>query len=140
MRVTFTRPDLKRSGAYVVFVTDGGKLSASANQVDKATKGSLKRALKSSRFKGSEGQALAVLGPAGVNANQILLLGIGTPDKIDYLAVQSLGGAIFHSLGASGAKLASVFVDAIKGVKMSKAEFAANLAYGCHLRSYRLVK
>ena len=82
MRVTFARPDLKRSGAFVVFITDGGKLSASANQLDKATKGSLKRALESSKFKGSEGQALAVLGPAGVNANQILLLGIGTPDRL----------------------------------------------------------
>jgi leucyl aminopeptidase len=33
-----------------------------------------------------------------------------------------------------------VIVDALKGVKLSGAEFAANVAYGCQLRSYRFDK
>ncbi len=140
MRVTFARPILSRLGAYVVFVTDGGKMSESANQLNKATKGSLKRALESSRFNGAKGQTLVVLGPEGVNAKQILLLGIGAPDKIDDLAAQFLGGAIYRSLAASGVNSASVLLDTIEGVKISNAEFAANIAYGCHLRQYRFNK
>jgi leucyl aminopeptidase len=140
MRVTFARPTLNRLGAYVVFVADGGKMSESANQLNKNTKGSLKRAVESSRFNGEEGQTLVVLGPEGVNAKQILLLGIGAPDKVDDLAAQSLGGAIYRSLAASGVNSASVLLDTIQGVKISNAEFAANIAYGCHLRSYRFNK
>lgn len=140
MRVTFARPDLNRSGAYVVFVADGGKMSESANQLNKATNGSLKRALKSSRFNGRKDQTLVVLGSGGISAKQILLLGVGAADKIDVLAAQSLGGAIFRSLATSSAKSASVLVDTIKGVKISDSEFAANIAYGCHLRSYRFNK
>ena len=140
MRVTFARPTLDRLGAYVVFVADGGKMSESANQLNKATKGSLKRALESSGFKGAEGQTLVVLGSEGIGAKQILLLGIGTPSNVDDLAAQSLGGAIYRSLAASGEKSASVLVDTIRGVKISNAEFAANIAYGCHLRSYRFDK
>ena len=140
MRVTFARPILNRLGAYVVFVTDGGKMSESANQLNKATKGSLKRALKSSRFNGAEGQTLVVLGPEGVSAKQILLLGIGRPDRVSALVAQSLGGAIYRALAASGLKSSSVLVDNIPGVKISNAEFAANIAYGCHLRSYRFNK
>ena len=140
MRVTFARPILNRLGAYVVFVTDGGKMSESANQLNKATKGSLKRALKSSRFNGAEGQTLVVLGPEGVSAKQILLLGIGRPDRVSALVAQSLGGAIYRALAASGLKSSSVLVDNIPGVKISNADFAANIAYGCHLRSYRFNK
>ncbi|NKB20642.1 MAG: leucyl aminopeptidase [Alphaproteobacteria bacterium] len=137
MRLTFATPDQKRTGAYIVFATNGGKLSSSADQLDKATGGALKRALKNRKFTGKKGQTLAVLGPAGVKASRILLLGVGKADKIDDLAAQALGGAIFRSLGNSGDKTASVMVDAIKGMKMTGAEFAANLAYGCQLRSYR---
>ncbi|MBO39858.1 MAG: leucyl aminopeptidase [Rhodospirillaceae bacterium] len=140
MRVIYTKPSLTRSGAYVVFVADGRKMSESADQLNSATKGSLKRAMASSNFEGAEGQTLEVLAPEGILAKQILLLGIGAPNKVDDLAVQSLGGAIYHSLAASGLKSASVLVDIIKGVKISDAEFAANIGYGCHLRSYRFNK
>jgi leucyl aminopeptidase len=140
MRLTFATPDLKRPGAFVVFATDGGKLSASADKLDKASGGALKRALKNSKFKGRKGQTLVVLGPTGLKASRILLLGIGKVDKVDDLAAQSLGGAIFRSLGSSGDKTASVIVDTIKGVKLTGAEFAANVAYGCQLRSYRFDK
>ena len=124
MRVTFSRPALNRLGAYVVFIADGGKMSESANQLNKATKGSLKRALESSRFNGAKGQTLVVLGPEGVSAKQILLLGIGAPEKVDDRAAQSLGGAIYRSLAASGVNSASVLVDTIRGLKISNEEFA----------------
>ncbi|MBK18006.1 MAG: leucyl aminopeptidase [Rhodospirillaceae bacterium] len=140
MRVTFASPDQKRTGAYVVFAMDGGKLSASAGDLDKATGGGLKRALKNSKFKGRRGQTLTVLGPRGVKASRIVILGIGKPNKLDTLAAQSLGGAIYRILGGSGDKSASVLLDTIKGVKLGGAEFAANLAFGCHLRSYRFDK
>jgi len=140
MRLTFATPDLKRAGAFVVFATDGAKLSASAEKLDKASGGALSRALKNSKFKGKKGQTLSVLGPVGLKASRILLLGVGKPGQVDDLVAQSLGGTIFRSLGSSGDKSASVIVDALKGVKLSGAEFAANVAYGCQLRSYRFDK
>jgi leucyl aminopeptidase len=140
MRLTFASPDLKRNGAIALFVTDAKTLSGSAQTVDKQTGGAIKRAMTAGRFKGGNGQTLKILAPQGVKASQIVLVGLGKATEIDVVAAQNAGGRVVGALGGSADSTAALAVDAIKGAKVSAAEFAAHVAYGAQLRSYRFDK
>ncbi|MBT5050577.1 MAG: leucyl aminopeptidase [Rhodospirillaceae bacterium] len=140
MRLTFASPDLKRSGALVLFTTDAKTLSGTAQKLDKQTGGAIKRAMTAGRFKGSKGQALKILAPQGTKASQILLIGLGKAGDIDAVAAQNAGGSMVGALSGSADSSASVVIDAIKGCSLSAADFAANAAYGAQLRSYRFDK
>ena len=71
MKISFSNPAAVSSGIVVVGVNEGNKLSSSAAGIDKASGGSLIRAIKASTFKGKKGQqwltirALHVRGVAG---------------------------------------------------------------------------
>ena len=71
MKVNFARPSLPATGIAVVCVTSGGKLTASAEKFDKKTGGALKRAIRSSGFKGEIGQTLNIMAPSGVRLDRI---------------------------------------------------------------------
>ncbi len=125
---------------WVVLVADEGRLSPTAETLDKLTGGAIKLAISSGRFKGKKGQALSLLAPHGLGFASLVLLGVGKEKEFDTLAAQSIGGAIIPHLNAAGARKARVSVEAITGIKASAAEIAANMAYGAVLRSYRFDK
>ncbi len=140
MKVSFAAPSLPRSGAVVAFVLDGGSLSPTAERIDKATGGALVRAIKSGRFRGGKDQALHIPAPSGIGAARVLLLGVGKPDALDELAAELLGGKVVQELGGSGLGTAEIAADPLKGAKLTAAAFAAHLAYGAQLGSYRFDK
>lgn len=140
MRLTFASPDLTRSGALALFVTDGKTLTGTAQKLDKQTGGAIKKAMTAGRFKGGKGQTLRILAPQGVKASQILLVGLGKADEIDTVAAQNAGGAVVGALGGGGDSNASIVVESVKGASVTAAEFAANAAYGARLRGYRFDK
>ena len=140
MRLTFSNPDLNKSGALAVFATEKATLSPSAEKLDRETGGAIKRAISASKFKGNKGQTLTLLAPQGVKASQILLVGLGNANAIDDLAAQSAGGIVVRELSKSVDATASIVVDTIKGAKLSSSDFAANAAFGGLLRSYRFDK
>ena len=140
MRLTFASPDLARPGALAAFVLEGGTLLATARELDKQTKGAITRAMTAARFKGGKGQALKILAPQGIKADQILLIGLGKPAEIDAVAAQNAGGTVVREVGNSAERSASIAVDRIDGAPHSASEFAANVAYGALLRSYRFDK
>src|SRR5688572_17941645 len=70
MKPSFAKPELPKSGAVVVAVLEGRKLSPGAQMIDRAAGGAIARALASSRFKGKPDDALAVLAPAGLSASR----------------------------------------------------------------------
>ncbi len=140
MKLSFAEPSQPRSGAVVAFVLDGGTLTATAAQLDKATGGAVTRAIKAGRFRGRKDQALHIPAPSGIGAQRVLLLGVGKPEELDALGAESLGGKVVQELGGSGLSAAQVAADPLKGAKMPGAEFAARLAYGALLGSYRFDK
>ena len=140
MKISFANLALPTTGAAVAFVLEGGKLSASAAALDKATKGALRRAIKASRFKGKRGQTLSVLAPAGAKLDRILLIGLGKAKDVDAKAMQRAGGYAYAGLANTGRTALSVLADGIEGAKVKPAEAAANIAYGARLRSYRFDK
>jgi leucyl aminopeptidase len=80
MKISFSNPAAITSGVVVVGVNEGNKLSSSAAGIDKASGGSLMRAIKASTFKGKKGQMLELLAPSGVDYSRILLVGLGNVD------------------------------------------------------------
>ncbi len=140
MRIAFAKPDLSASGAVVAGVLADRVLTPAAAALDRQTKGALSRALAASRFKGKSDELLAVLAPAGLEASRVVLLGLGKPDKIDALAMQSAGGRLVAHLDQAGEHVAAVAMDELQGVPLGTAEAAANLALGARLRSYRFDK
>ena len=137
MKIVFSGPGLASTGALVVGVLEGGKLSPSAQALDKKTGRCLSRAIKASRFIGKSAQSLTVMAPEGTRLDRVLLVGFGKPGHADALSLQKLGGAIYSALGNSGSKTATVAIDLLDKAKLSPAETAVAVAEGARLRAYR---
>ena len=140
MKIAFAKSTLPRRGAYVVGVYADRKLSPSAQALDKATQGTIARALKTSRFKGKPRQTLQVLAPARSSLDAVLLVGLGEAKKIDALVMQEAGSVAYAALAGSAMASVAIAVDAPKESKLTSAELAAELAFGIRLRSYRFDK
>ena len=140
MKISFSKPEIPEGTAVVVGVYDDRKLTPTASQLDKQTKGAIGRALAASRFKGRPDDLLTVLAPAGVDATRIVLVGLGKPGALDALGIQAIGGRLVANLANSGESAAAVVVDDGADQKLATAEQAAQLAYGARLRAYRFDK
>ncbi|MBE9558386.1 MAG: leucyl aminopeptidase, partial [Proteobacteria bacterium] len=135
MKISFAEPALPAKGAVVVLVEEGKKLSPAAKDLDKQTKGAVKRAIAASKFVGKKGQSLEIMAPAGGSLDRVLLAGTGK--AFDELEQQALGGNVVGKLKNSGSSEVTVIVDA--GAKDLTAA-AANVALGARLASYRFDK
>jgi len=140
MKISFAQPGVPGTGIAVVSATSGGKLSASAEKLDKKTEGAIKRAIRASRFKGDKGQSLNIMAPAGTRLDRIMLVGLGKASDITDLDMQRLGGRIYADTRRGVKGTVTVAVDAVSDSKLSAAEIAAQMAYGSKLRSYRFDK
>lgn len=140
MNISFTKPSLTTTAAIIVPVSSGGKLTRSGTRLDTMSSGALSKAMAHSRFDGKSGQILSVLAPAGLKTGRVVLLGCGEPKDFSAQAAAKAGGIAFGHLANSGERQAVAIAEAPKGCKMDAATFAARLAYGAQLRSYRFDK
>jgi leucyl aminopeptidase len=129
MKIAFAKPSRPKSGAYVVTVAEGGKLSPAAEAADKQSKGLISAAVKGSKFSGKVRETLSVFTDEG----RVVLLGVGDPAKLDVNASTDLGGALYAAIANSGAKDAAIVLELGEDL----AAKAAHLAMGAALRSYR---
>jgi len=138
MKISFSQPKFPESGTVVVGVAAGRKLSPGAGEVNQRTKGALKRAMAASRFTGKPDELLDLLGPTGIKADRVLLVGIGEPDRLDELKMQAIGGQLVAHLNQAGVKEATCLIG-LEGAADAAAaiERAAQYAYGARLRAYR---
>jgi leucyl aminopeptidase len=139
MNISFAAPSVPSSGALVVGVLEGKKLTPSATNLNKLTDGALKRALANGTFTGKKGELLEIVAPAKLENSRILLVGLGEPGKLTEKDLQEIGGSVAAQLLRGGDEKAAVFVDKVGG-GMKPAERAANSAFGTLLRSYRFDK
>jgi len=137
MQVGFAAPSIAGSGALIVGAVEGGTMTASAADVDKALGGALKRAQGVTRFAGKSGQVVELLAPSGLKASRVLLVGLGKPSRFDANAAERVAAGVVARLLASGEKEAVLALDIPKGAKLKPDAFAAHLAMGVQLRSYR---
>src|SRR5215469_16428333 len=137
MEISFDRPRAVGSGALVVGILDGGKLTDSAAAADKATNGALSRAIAAGRFKGQSGHSLELLVPAGIKATRVILAGLGKAEEFRAAAAERLAASISGRLLVGGEEILTFQLDRPKKSPLSEAELAAHLAFGAMLRSYR---
>jgi len=140
MKIAFSNPAMPASGAAVVGVLDGRKLTKAARDLDKKTGGALSQAIKAGRFRGKAGQSLTLLAPRGTKLERILAVGLGKPKEINDLGMQESGGRVYAALAGTGGTAATVMIERVEGCKMTASEMAAQFAYGARLRSYRFDK
>jgi len=140
MKITFGVHRLPKTGAIAAGVAEGGKLSPTAQELDKLTGGAVKRAIKGGRFTGRKGQLLELVAPAGIAAERVLLVGFGRPADLEDLDLENLGGAVVGRLATSGVKDVAILVDEIAGFPAKPAERAARYGLGALLASYRFDK
>jgi leucyl aminopeptidase len=141
MKISFTEPDLPRSGAVVVGVWEGKALTPAARRLDEATGEAIARALSvPSRFSGKKDELLPLIGPPNLSASRIVVAGLGKPEVADNRSLQQLGGNLVAHLNGAGEEEAALMIDVAESAPISQAEAAAEIAFGAHLRSYRFDK
>jgi leucyl aminopeptidase len=141
MKISFTGPDLPRSGAVVVGLWEGKVLSPAARRLNEAAEGAIARALSSSpRFSGKKDELLPIIGPPNLSASRIVLAGLGKPESPDPRSFQQLGGNLVAHLNSAGEEEATVMIDVAEGAPIGQAEAAAEIAFGAQLRSYSFDK
>ena len=90
----------------VVAVFSGKRLSATAQSIDKASRGLLSRVIKRGDINGNEGEALMLPDVPGVTAERVLLVGAGRQDGIgprEFLKVLASGGRALTDAGVRNA-------------------------------------
>ncbi|MGQ0484119.1 MAG: leucyl aminopeptidase [Hyphomicrobiales bacterium] len=134
MKIDFSGPALPRSGAIVVFASQGGKLSGRAAAADAATGGHIARAIKVAKFEAKRDQSLDIVAPG--KYARALVMGLGNPDALTARDVEMLGGAIAGTLQSLKLKDAAIAAELPGKPKLKPAEAAALIASGAALRVY----
>jgi leucyl aminopeptidase len=135
LKIAFTAAQLPASGTLVVFTGDDLGLSSHARDLlSPATIEAVQRAMAADNFRGKSGSAVTLLAPAGLQADRLLVVGLGSPKERSEGSLVGLGGSVAAKIGASKAVtvLLSGPVD-----WAAEAGAAADFALGMLLRSYR---
>ena len=140
MKFTFSKATIPNSGILALLVSEGAKLSAQAEALDKKTGGALKKAMKAAQYTGKKGKNLVVYAPANTGLEAVILLGIGgKKDQDSALNIQRIGGSLTPTLNAHRFAKAVVLVDE-KIEKFSAEEVAAHIGYAAKLKAYHFYK
>ncbi|MFC3050977.1 leucyl aminopeptidase [Kordiimonas pumila] len=133
MQVSFSKVEFPSNGALVFFVEKDQPFKGLAAKADEVCSGALSKARAASRFTGAEGQTLETIAPHGLDAERVLLVGIGSIKDLTEQKWLEAGATITATLAMSGSIKATVITD-FDGAN------AAAIAEGALLRSYRFDK
>ncbi len=115
--------------AILVAIEDGRVLRPSARPIDEQAGGAVTRAIATGRFSGKKDQILDIVAPAGVKADRIIALGVGSQEGLSTLDRQKLGGATAAHCNKVGVRHIAI--------PTTDAEAVADFLHGMALRSYR---
>ncbi|MEO3433531.1 leucyl aminopeptidase [Inquilinus sp. CAU 1745] len=136
MKISFADLSLPKKGAVVAGILSDGALTPAAASLDEKTGGLVGRALAAApRFKGKREDLLSIVAPSGIDADRILLVGLGDAGKLDAIALQKVGGVVLANLFRMKDAEATILLDGVEAE-----DSAADVAFGALLRSYRFDK
>lgn len=139
MKFTFSKATIPNSGILAILVSEGGKLSAQAESLDKKTGGALKKAMKAAQYTGKKGKNLVVYSPANTGLEAVILVGVGgAKDQDSALNIERIGGTIAPTLNAHRFTKATVLAEKLG--KFSAEEVAAHIGYAAKLKAYHFYK
>lgn len=139
MKISFETKSSHKPDTYVVFATEGGKLTEHAAVLDKKTSGAIKRTVSAEAFQGKKGRVLTISAPAGIPASHIVVAGLGKAADMKVCDFEKIGSDLIPVLNKK--KAASVQIVFDTGLKHITGEAAASrMATGMLLNSYRFDK
>ena len=133
-QISFVETAPAQTGVLVILTDDSGKFGRLAGRAIEPVKDYVARAAKADGFKGKKNKALELLGPDGLKADRLIVVGVGKRKDLKAVDWLKLGGVVMGKIPAS-AKAATVILDLPEG-KVG-AEEAADVALGMKLRAYR---
>jgi leucyl aminopeptidase len=139
MRISFPAAADPAPHVHVVLAGPGGAMTPGAIMVDAASEGQVARALKTGRFEGEASAVVEILGPHGLAAARLLIIGMGPADKATPAVFEKIGATVAARFQACGETRVTVDLTGVTGA-LPLADAAAHLAHGASLRSYRFDK
>jgi leucyl aminopeptidase len=112
--VTTESLSTQQSDCLVVAIYQGGVLSPSAKALDEISGGHITRVIETGDFAGKPGDTQLLHHVSGVTTPRILLLGMGTDDKVSETSFNSATTAMATCLNKSGAVSAVVALTEVK--------------------------
>ncbi len=140
MKISFAKPTIPSSGALVLGILANKVMTKTVAALDAQSGGLLTKSMETARFEGKKDQTLSLIAPAGLGLSRLLLIGLGEAKKIDANAAEGFGGAAIGALLTSGETHVAILADPIAGMPLRPDRFAARIAHGARLRSYRFDK
>jgi len=133
MKIKFS--DAASGDAIAAPVFDERALSDPAKALDAATSGALTKAMKASRFKGGAGDVLEISAPNGVDADRIVLFGLGKKADLTAGGIEKAAAGLVKSLLTGGAKSLSIHLEGL-----TDDEGVGRAGLGARLAAYRFDK
>jgi leucyl aminopeptidase len=137
-----SNPEQLRSACAIVGVSNihtGSKsgLRGTAKQLDRATGGAIGRLLKRGDIKGDWAQTLLVPALTGINAERVLLVGVGNGDAVSEAEYRKLVQAVLSAIIECKVDEAHWLLDGVKVKDRDEAWQLTQLAMALVLREYR---
>jgi len=107
---TSGNPEKQRTDCLVLGVFESGQLSASAEQLDRASEGLVVRLVKRGDITGKPGQTLLLPEVTGLSCERLLLVGCGAADKLDDKGYARVVNAVVGVLKGTAAKNATLYL------------------------------
>ncbi|MDQ2069410.1 leucyl aminopeptidase [Natronospira bacteriovora] len=105
-RIKSGAPEKQKSQCLVAGVFSKGKLSPTAEALDKATGGRIKSVIKAGAMSGDTGSSRLLFDPEGTAAQQLLLVGLGEKEKFGPRAFREATITAVQALNEAGVKKA----------------------------------
>jgi len=131
--ISISSAKLPQKGTLVLLCNEAAQLSS--NIATTALGKALKQAAKAADFKGEFGKTLKVLVPKGSDLDQVLLMGVGKPSKLNETSWPKLGGKI--GAAVAGVNKYAVALELPGKDANPTARQIADVAQGLQLNAYR---
>ena len=136
--LSFASRSAPADGVVVVFAEEGPKLTPSAQDLDKKSKGLLSRAVEITGFKGKKDSIVDLLAPQGLKSVRLVLAGTDKTASYGPEDWLNLGGSVRGLLTGKEGPTAHVFLETAQG-EIAAAD-VASFALGALLRGYKFKK
>ncbi len=131
----FTNKTEKDADTLVVFQA-GEQFSDDLSRLDKLSNQQVSKALLLNDFKGETNQIVELLMPNGIDAQRLIIVGLGDDKELNAGQVNKLGAAVTEHLSQYSSTDINILTDGINTAN-SQINFAAELAHGINLRAYQ---
>ncbi|GAA0822057.1 leucyl aminopeptidase [Colwellia asteriadis] len=136
---TFEQGKSTKSATTLVVFQAKEQPSSDLKHLINASEQQISNVLKVAKFTGEKDQLVEVIAPHGIDAERVIIIGLGDMKNLHAGAVNNIGASVAAKLAKMDAENISILTQGVSD-DTSNASFAAHLAHGINLRSYQFDK